>query len=77
MNTRTPDLAEVYIKLKQIHYAMELVIDDLHDCLKHPQCHAERLTLDKQLFIQQQDEIWTCAEMLEQIDPKECQADLL
>lgn len=75
--TRTPDLAEVYIKLKQIHYAMELTIDDLHECLKLPQCYAERMNLDKQLFLQQQDEIWNCAKMLEQIDPEECSPNLL
>lgn len=72
----TPDLTEVYVKLKQIHYALELVIDDLHESLKRP-LNVERMILDKQLFLQQQEEIWNCAKMLEEIAPEECQPDLL
>ena len=76
-STKTPDLTEVYMKLKQIHYAMDLAIDDLHDCLKYPQGHAERIALDKQLIIQQQEEVWRCSKMLEQIAPEDCLPDLL
>lgn len=68
-----PELSEVYSELTSVLQILDLVLDDLHGCLKMPEHYVPTMRKDEIVLHYQRDAIWDCMKMLEQIDPEECQ----